>query len=35
MYMKKNTRDRAVKILVFVIVLAMLLSLLPTFAFRG
>lgn len=33
--MKKNTRERAIKILVFVIVVAMLLSLLPTFVFRG
>lgn len=33
--MKKDTRERAIKILVFVIVVAMLLSLLPTFAFRG
>lgn len=33
--MRKNTRDKAIKILVFVIVLAMMLSLLPTFAFKG
>lgn len=33
--MRKNTREKAIKILVFVIIAAMVLTLLPTFAFRG